>query len=166
MHIIEAQGGRPIMGRDTADETAIRKVIETWHRATADADVATVLGLVAEDAVFLAPGRPPMRGRASFAHGLTEILKTHTIRSSGEVRDVRVSGDLGYCWAELTVTATPLDGSAAKLQRGPALSVFRKESSGAWVLIRDANMIVADAAELELKVDNLERELMADGPGG
>jgi hypothetical protein len=27
-------------------------------------------------------------------------------------------------------------------------------------------MIVADPAELELKVDNLERELMADGPGG
>ena len=34
------------------------------------------------------------------------------------------------------------------------------------MLIRDANMIVADVAELELKVDNLERELMADGPGG
>jgi hypothetical protein len=34
------------------------------------------------------------------------------------------------------------------------------------VLIRDANMLASDAAELELKVDNLERELMADGPGG
>jgi uncharacterized protein (TIGR02246 family) len=139
-----------MLGRETADETAIRKIVETWHRATADADLATVLGLIAEDAVFLAPGRPPMRGRARFAQGLTDILKTHTIRSSGEVRDVRVSGDLGYCWTELTVTATPLDGSAAKLQRGPALSIFRKESNGAWVLIRDANMIVADAAELEL----------------
>jgi uncharacterized protein (TIGR02246 family) len=155
-----------MMGRETADESAIRKLVETWHRATADADLATVLGLMAEDAVFLTPGRPPMRGRASFAQALTEVLKTQTIRSSGEVREVRVSGDLGYCWAELTVTATPLDGSAGKVQKGPALSIFRKESGGAWVLIRDANMIVADAAELELKVDNLERELMADGPGG
>jgi uncharacterized protein (TIGR02246 family) len=155
-----------MMGRETADESAIRKLVETWHRATADADLATVLGLMAEDAVFLTPGRPPMRGRASFAQALTEVLKTQTIRSSGEVREVRVSGDLGYCWAELTVTATPLDGSAWKVQKGPALSIFRKESGGAWVLIRDANMIVADAAELELKVDNLERELMADGPGG
>jgi uncharacterized protein (TIGR02246 family) len=154
------------MGRETADETAIQKVVETWHRATEDGDLATVLGLMAEDAVFLAPGRPPMLGRASFANGLTKVLKTHTIRSSGEIREVRVSGDLGYCWAEVTVTATPLDGSAAKLQKGPALSIFRRESSGGWVLIRDANMTVADAAELELKVDNLERELMADGPGG
>jgi hypothetical protein len=34
------------------------------------------------------------------------------------------------------------------------------------VLLRDANMLTPDSAELELKVDNLERELMADGPGG
>jgi hypothetical protein len=27
-------------------------------------------------------------------------------------------------------------------------------------------MLASDAAELALKVDNLERELMADGPGG
>jgi uncharacterized protein (TIGR02246 family) len=154
------------MGPETADEIAIRKIVEIWHRATADSDVATVLRLIAEDAVFLAPERPPMRGRADFARGLTEALKTHTIRSSGEVREVRVSGDLGYCWADLTVIATPLDGSSVKVQKGPALSIFRKESSGAWLLIRDANMVVADVAELELKVDNLERELMADGPGG
>jgi uncharacterized protein (TIGR02246 family) len=154
------------MGRESADESAIRKVVETWHRATADADVATVLQLIAEDAVFLAPERPPMRGRTRFAQGLTELLKTHTVRSSGEIREVRVSGDLGYCWAELTVTATPLDGSSANVHKGPALSIFRKESNGAWVLIRDANMLASDTAELELKVDNLERELMADGPGG
>lgn len=151
---------------ETADEAAIRKIVETWHRATTESDVATVLRLMAEDATFLAPERPPIRGRVSFAQSLAEALKTHTIRSSGRVREVRVSGDLGYCWADLMVTATPLDGSAAKVQKGPALSIFRRESSGAWALIRDANMVVADAAELELKVDNLERELMADGPGG
>jgi uncharacterized protein (TIGR02246 family) len=154
------------MGQETADETAIRKIVEIWHRATTECDVATVLRLIAEDAVFLAPERPPMRGRVSFAQRLTDALKTHTIRSSGEVREVKVSGDLGYCWADLMVIATPLDGSPAKVQKGPALSIFRKDLSGAWVLIRDANMVVVDAAELELKVDNLERELMADGPGG
>lgn len=154
------------MGTETADEDAIRKIVEIWHRATTESDVATVLRLLGEDAVFLSPERPPMRGRASFAQRLTEALKTHTIVSSGEIREVRVSGDLGYCWADLVVTATPLDGSPARVQKGPALSIFRKDLSGAWVLIRDANMVVVSTAELELKVDNLERELMADGPGG
>jgi uncharacterized protein (TIGR02246 family) len=154
------------MSRESADETAIRKLVETWHRATADSDVAAVLRLIAEDVVFLAPERPPMRGRDSFTQALTETLKTYTVRSSVEVREVRTSGDIGYCWADLTVTATPLDGSSARVQKGPVLSIFRKESNGGWVLIRDANLLASDTAALELKVDNLERELMADGPGG
>jgi len=154
------------MARQAADETAIRTLIETWHRATAAGDVAAVLKLIAEDAVFLAPETSPMRGRAGFAQALHDVLKTHTVRSSGEVREVKVSGDLAYCWTDLTVTITPLDGTSPKVRTGPALSILRKEPDGAWVLTRDANMLASDSAELALKVDNLERELMADGPGG
>jgi uncharacterized protein (TIGR02246 family) len=154
------------MVRDPRDETAIRTLMETWHRATCASDVATVLTLIAEDAIFLAPERPPMRGRAAFAQALHEVLKAHTLLSSGEVQEVRVSGSMAYCWADLTVTITPLDGTSPKVRRGPALSILRKESDGGWVVVRDANMLASDSAELALKVDNLERELMADGPGG
>jgi uncharacterized protein (TIGR02246 family) len=152
--------------RESRDEAAIRRVVEAWHRATGEADVALVLTLMAEDAVFLAPERPPMRGRAAFELALTNLLKTHTITSGGEVHEVRVDGDLGYCWANLMVTVTPLDGTSPTTRKGPALSIFSRQSDGAWVLVRDANMLATDSAALELKVDNLERELMADGPGG
>ena len=47
------------MRQETEDEAAIRKIVEIWHRATTESDVATVLRLIAEDAVFLAPERPP-----------------------------------------------------------------------------------------------------------
>jgi uncharacterized protein (TIGR02246 family) len=154
------------MAPDSVDETAIRALIETWHRATEARDVVRVLQLIAEDAVFLAPESLPMRGRAAFAQGLHDVLKTHNIRSSGEIREVKVCGDFAYCWTDLTVTVAPLDGTSPKVRRGPSLSILRKESDGAWVLIRDANMLASDSEELALKVDNLERELMADGPGG
>jgi uncharacterized protein (TIGR02246 family) len=154
------------MAQETPDEIAIRTLIETWHRATGVGDAAVVLPLIAEDAVFLMPGRPPMRGRAAFAQAMGDMFKTHTIQSSGAIREVQVSGDLAYCWAELTVTVIPLDGPSPVVRRGPVLSILRREPSGAWLLVRDANMLAANTAELELKVDNLERELMADGPGG
>lgn len=154
------------MAPDSADETAIRTLIETWHRATEARDMVRVLQLIAEDAVFLAPECLPMRGRAAFAQGLHDVLKTHDVHPSGEIREVKVSGDLAYCWTDLTVTVAPLDGTSPKVRRGPSLSILRKESDGAWVLIRDANMLSSDSEELALKVDNLERELMADGPGG
>jgi uncharacterized protein (TIGR02246 family) len=154
------------MTDDSGDEAAIRAVVEAWHRATSAGDVARILPLMAEDAVFLAPERPPMRGRGTFERALATLLETHTIASSGEVREVGISGDLAYSWTELTVTTTPLDGRLPTKHSGPALSVFRKQPDGRWLLVRDANMLASDAAELELKVDNLERELMADGPGG
>ena len=154
------------MERNSRDETAIRTVLETWHRATGDADVATVLTLMDENAVFLAPERPPLRGRVAFSQGLTEILKTHRINSSADVREVMVSGDMAYCWANLTVTIIPADGTSPTVRKGPTLSIFNKQADGSWVLVRDANMLASQAAELELKIDNLERELMADGPGG
>jgi uncharacterized protein (TIGR02246 family) len=149
------------------DEAAIRTAVESWHEATRNGDIARVVVLMAEDAVFLRPDEPPLRGREAFARGLRTLLETHGISSRAEVREVQVSGDLGYCWADLTVAVTPLlAGGEPAVRKGPVLSIFRKQRDGAWVLIRDANMLTPDSAELELKVDNLERELMADGPGG
>ena len=154
------------MAHHNQDETAIRALVEAWHRATAVGDLTQVLSLMAEDAVFLAPERPPLRGRAAFAEGLGAVLRTHRLTSRWAIREVKVSGDLAYCWTDLTVTIAPMGAGDAKERKGPALSIFRKQSDGSWVLARDANMLASDSADLALKVDNLERELMADGPGG
>src|SRR5262252_6508695 len=105
------------------DEAAIRMLVDAWHRATSAGDVASVLPLMAEDAIFLVPGRPPMRGRAAFAHALAELLKGHAVRSRGDVREVEVSGDLAYCWTSLIVTVEPLDGGAPTTHKGSALSI-------------------------------------------
>ena len=147
-------------------EAALREVVETWHQATAAGDVARVLSLMAEDVVFLAPERPPMQGRRAFERSLRELLATHTITSKGQVREVVTSGDLAYAWTDLTVTVAARDGGQPVERRGPTLSIFRRQPDGRWLLVRDANMLASEAAELELKVDDLERELMADGPGG
>jgi uncharacterized protein (TIGR02246 family) len=149
-----------------ADEAEIRATVESWHQATQAGDVARVLALMDEDVVFLRAGAPPLRGRTAFGRDLRTLLETHEIVSSGQVREVQVSGDLGYCWAELSVKVTPLEGGEPTMRTGPALSIFKRQAGRIWLLVRDANMLAPDTAELELKVDNLERELMADGPGG
>jgi uncharacterized protein (TIGR02246 family) len=148
------------------DEKAIQALVVRWHRAMGAGDLAAVLSMVSEDAVFLAAEHPPMRGRAAFAQALMALAQSCTIQSSADIEEILVSDDLACCSATLTVTTTPRDGSAASVRTGPVLSIFRKEPGGHWVLVRDANLLASDAAELALKVDNLERELMADGPGG
>ena len=125
----------------TPDEQAIRNLVALWHSATAAGDVETVLGLMAEDVVFLVAGRPSIRGRGSFESGLRRLLTTHRIESTGDVQEVVVSGDLAYCWIELAVRVIPQSGGNAATRAGSALSILRKQVGGSWVVVRDANML-------------------------
>ena len=123
------------------DEQAIGDLIATWHRATGAGDIDTVLGLIAADAVFLVAGQPPMRGRDAFEAGLRTLLAKNRIESSGEVQDVRVSGDLATAWTVLQVRVVARGtGALAMARAGSALSVFERRN-GAWVLVRDANLL-------------------------
>ena len=130
-------------GRLSTDEQAIRDVVASWHRATAAGDVETVLKLMAEDVVFLLAGHPPMRGRSSFERGLRGLLSQNRIESTGEIQEIAVSGDLAYCWTALIVRIVPIAGGTATVRTGSALSIFRKQPDGSWVVARDANMLSA-----------------------
>jgi uncharacterized protein (TIGR02246 family) len=125
----------------TSDEQAIRDLVALWHSATAAGDVEAVLGLMAEDVVFLGAGRPPMRGRRSFESGLRKLLATHRIESTGDVKEVAISGDLAYCWTDLTVRVVPKSSGTAATRSGSTLSILRKQASGSWLVVRDANML-------------------------
>ena len=125
----------------TSDEQAIRNLMALWHSATAAGDVDTVLGLMADDVIFLVPGQPPMRGRSSFERGLRALLIEHRIESTGEVQELEVSGNLAYCRTNLNVRVVSLSGGNATVRSGSALSILRKQANGSWVLARDANLL-------------------------
>lgn len=123
-----------------SDEATIRDTIERWHRATAAGDIAAVARLMAEDVVFLVPGKAPVKGRAAFVRDLEQLLATHRIESTGEVLEVAVAGKLAYAWTLLTVRILPRDGGDAAVRSGNALSIFRKQIDRSWILARDANL--------------------------
>jgi uncharacterized protein (TIGR02246 family) len=126
---------------ETQDEQKIREVISSWMRATAEGDLAQVLSLMAEDAIFLLPGQPPMRGRDAFAAGFRTAFQHVRIEGVSEVQEIRIAGDHAYCWNQLSLTITPLQGGPPKRRAGSTLSVFRREGDGRWRLFRDANLL-------------------------
>src|SRR3954468_9020445 len=125
----------------TEDEKQIRAAIARWHDATAEGDVDAILELMSEDVVFLVAGHEPMRGRKAFGNALRSLLKTHHIQSTGIVQEVVVCGDFGYSWTMLKVSMNAIGGGDSTVRTGSTISIFRKESSGAWVLARDANLL-------------------------
>jgi uncharacterized protein (TIGR02246 family) len=125
------------MAKDEEDE--IRKLIDGWLRASSAGELERVLELMTEDAVFLAPSRPPIRGRAEFA--ATQIgMQGSQIEATSEIQEVRVFGDWAYVWTQLEVVITPSAKESPVKRAGPTLSVLRKQD-GTWRMFRDANML-------------------------
>ena len=128
----------------THDEQAIHDLIAKWQDAAAAGDLTQLLGLMAEDVVFLQPGQPPMRGKEAFAEGFRAAIQTFRIESSAEIQELQIVANWAFCWTQLSVTTTPLQGGAAMRRSGYTLTILRKQADGAWVIARDANMLTAD----------------------
>jgi uncharacterized protein (TIGR02246 family) len=124
-----------------SDEEQIRQLVATWMAASKSGDVDTVLNLVADDIVFLVPGRPPMR-KAEFAD-LSRAQSTQggpTIDGTSEIQEIKILNDWAFMWTKLTVVATPPDGSPPVERAGHTLTILKKEG-GKWVIARDANLL-------------------------
>ena len=122
------------------DEKAIRELVATWISATKEGDSSTVLGLMADDALFLVPGQAPF-GKSAFA----ETAKAQTdsamqFDGESEVLEIKVLDDLAYMLTRLKVTATQPGGQTV-VRAGHTLTILRKEN-GKWRLARDANLLV------------------------
>jgi uncharacterized protein (TIGR02246 family) len=122
----------------TNDERAIRALIETWMSASRTGDLATVLGLMADDAVFMVPGQKPF-GKEAFA-GTSEQMKNVHIDGRSEIEELKVLGDWAYLRNHIEVTMTPQGGTPTR-RAGYTLTILRKEADGRWVLARDANLL-------------------------
>jgi hypothetical protein len=86
-------------------------------------------------------GRRDFPFTGSTAAALRSALGQVRIEGKPDIQEIHVAGDYAFCWNQLSVTATPLQGGPAQRRAGPTLSVFRKERDGRWILFRDANML-------------------------
>jgi uncharacterized protein (TIGR02246 family) len=122
----------------TDDERAIRELVSTWMRATERGDVNTVLSLMADDVLFMVPGREPF-GKSEFRAASQAMQNVH-LTGSADIREVDVRGDWAWIrnYIEITI-ASPERG--AMRRSGYALSILRKQADGKWLLWRDANLV-------------------------
>jgi len=128
------------------DEREIREIHSTWIDAVNAGDLVRLLTLMADDVVFLNPGREPS-GREAFSANFSAAHQQVRIHCSSELEEVVVAGDVAYtrCWDALTVT--PRAGGEATQLAGHRLTIFRKQPDGRWLVARDAHTLssVSDA---------------------
>ncbi|HEY4231830.1 MAG TPA: SgcJ/EcaC family oxidoreductase [Lacipirellulaceae bacterium] len=125
------------------DEQAIRNLITKWMAASKAGDLATVINLMADDVVFMVPGKEPF-GKEAFA-ARSAGMEGVEIDGKSDIQEVTVLGDWAWMRNRLQVTITPRGGKTV-VHSGYVLTILRKTSDGHWVIARDANLLTPEAA--------------------
>lgn len=122
------------------DERAIREVHSVWIDAVNAGDLGRLLTLMADDVVFLNPGRAPM-GRDGFSAAFPAAHRQARIRCISELEEVVVVGDVAYTRSEDALSVTPQASGEATRLAGHRMTIYRKQSDGRWLLARDAHTL-------------------------
>jgi uncharacterized protein (TIGR02246 family) len=120
------------------DKQAIREAVDSWLAASKKGDLATMLDLLADDVLFIVPGKEPF-GKQAFAAANREQMKGVEMEATIDVKEIEVAGDWAWMRSFLEITFTH-EGKAAK-HSGHILTIWQKQPDQRWVIKRDANFV-------------------------
>src|SRR5215472_17642450 len=112
------------------DERSIRNLIDTWMKASAAGDANTVVSLMADDVIFMVPGREPF-GKDAF-RAASEQMQGMRMSGTNDIREIEILGDWAYIRNHIDLTITPPSGNAVH-RSGYTLSILRKQADGQWL---------------------------------
>jgi uncharacterized protein (TIGR02246 family) len=120
------------------DEKAIRGLVESWLAASKKGDLATVRDLMADEVVFMVPGKEPF-GKEAFTASSME-MRGAVVEGTSDIQEIKVQGDWAWMRNRLKVTIKTPDGKAV-VHSGYTLTILQKKADGKWVIARDANLL-------------------------
>jgi len=123
-----------------SDERAIRAVHTIWIDAVNAGDLVSLLSMMADDVVFLIPGRGPF-GREEFPAGFLAAHQQSRIRCTSELEEVVVVGEVAYTRSRDSLSVTSRTGGKTTELAGHRITIYRKQPDGRWLLARDAHTL-------------------------
>lgn len=130
-------GSMAVAAAPQDDAAALMQTSRDWAKAAAGGNVDVILAYWADDAVVMAPDQPVVDGKAALREMVLGMQKIPGFTIAWEPERAFISGDLGYLIERNRVTFTGADG-AVKTQYGKAVTIWRKDASGAWKCVVDA----------------------------
>ena len=119
------------------DEQAIRDMVHNWLAASRRGDTETLLNLLADDVLFITPGREPF-GKEAFAN-TNEQMSDVDMNADIDIKEIEVLGDWAWMRSFLRVTFN------SKKHSGHILTILKKRPDGQWVIKRDANFVASES---------------------
>ena len=125
----------------TADNRAIRQLVDDRMNACRLGDTETLLDLMTDDMLLVVPGQEPF-GKQELAAG-SEGDSDLEVDGSAETPEFQVLGDWTLIRNRIEVTLTPADSEPQRMS-GFTLSLLRGEPDGKRRLARDASLVMPE----------------------
>jgi uncharacterized protein (TIGR02246 family) len=122
-----------------ADEAAIRKMYQDWEEAVSRKDIAYLLNFITDDAVFMPPGQPLIRGKSQVEALYKMSFDKFTMDQNFQIEEIQICGDWAFVWGIDSAVLTPLDGGPVVHGRGMGISILRRQPDGSWKFSRGIN---------------------------
>ena len=130
-----------IAEKNQKEKQAIRELTDAWLAASKRGDVEATLEMLADDVLFITPGKEPF-GKEAFASA-SKQMKDLNMETDLDIKEIQVTDDWAWMRSFLTMTITPSGGKATK-HSGHILTILRKNPTGRWVIARDANFVTSE----------------------
>ena len=135
---VTACASAPKAADPVAEADAVMRTSREWSQVAASGDLEATLTYWAEDAVMMAPGQPPIRGRSAiraFLESTTDI-PGFTVRWEPLEAHVSESGDMAYLLERNEFSF--LDSTGARVtESNKAVTIWRKQEDGSWKNVVD-----------------------------
>lgn len=129
-----SQSAAPVPG----DDPAAHQAHEAYVAAINSNNLDTLLGVLTEDVVFLAPQEPVMVGKAAVRPWLEGYLKAFKTHWDKPVQEFVVNGAWAFERYAYKSTDTPVGGGAVVEDTGWGLVIYHHDADGKWRVARDA----------------------------
>ncbi|MEP6916521.1 MAG: nuclear transport factor 2 family protein [Acidobacteriota bacterium] len=132
-----APAPQPAASTATADATA-HEAHAAYVTAINSNNLASILGMLTEDVVYLSAHEAPMVGKAAVQPWLEAYLRAYKTHWDKPVQEFVVNGDWAFERYSYKSTDTPLAGGAVVEDTGWGLVIYHHDADGKWRVARDA----------------------------
>jgi uncharacterized protein (TIGR02246 family) len=122
--------------------TQIRAIETQWQADWNSRDSTRIASHYADDAVFMAPGIPVLRGRPAIQAAFADMPHSDpdfALSFHAEEVQVSASGDMAYARGLYEEHDTNPRTHAVTASSGSYVTIYRKQSDGAWLAVADIN---------------------------
>jgi uncharacterized protein (TIGR02246 family) len=134
----------PLPQRD--DKQAIQRLTEEWVAAVRTKDIARLTNMVTEDAVFLPPGYPAIRGKQAVEAMYKSFFpQFSSVEQTANLEEVEVAGDWAFAWGTESFVLVPQAGGLQIHMQGKGMSILRRQPDGSWKFARGINNTLPQA---------------------